>query len=100
MQPTAYHRSRSFSMFVYLAFAALMLLQPDLAMAQFEKATNGAQTFRDWLWLFIPIAALCIAGLFGLAYSMDLIRKDTLVQWGTGVVFSGAIAGGIIKLVY
>lgn len=100
MQPTACHRSHSISLFLYLALAALMLLHPDPAMASFEKGTNGLQGFKDWLWIIVPLAALCIAAVLGLFYSMDVIRKDTLIQWGTGVIFIGAIAGGVIKLFF
>lgn len=81
----------------YLAVAALLLLHPDRAFAQLEKGTNALQQFKDWLWLIIPICATMIGGLVGLAYSADMIRKDTAIQWGVGVVFAGAIAGGFIK---
>lgn len=81
----------------YLAVAALLLLHPGPAFAQLEKGTSALQQFKDWLWLIIPICATMIGGLVGLAYSADMIRKDTAIQWGVGVVFAGAIAGGFIK---
>ncbi|KOF52966.1 hypothetical protein AD428_16725 [Achromobacter sp. DMS1] len=36
----------------------------------------------------------------GLAYSAEVIRKDQLIQWAGGVVFAGALAGGLIKLIF
>ncbi|MDH0090886.1 TrbC/VirB2 family protein [Achromobacter mucicolens] len=81
----------------YLALAVLLFLHPEPAFAQLEKGTTALQKFKDWLWLIIPICATMIGGLIGLAYASDLVRKDTAIQWGVGVVFAGAIAGGFIK---
>lgn len=89
--------SQSVMVLGYLAVAALLLLHPDPAFAQLEKGTSALQNFKDWLWLIIPICATMIGGLIGLAYASDLVRKDTAIQWGVGVVFAGAIAGGFIK---
>lgn len=100
MQIAARPFSRSLSLAANLAVFALMLLHPDLAMAQLAKVTSAADTLKEWLWLLIPVIALIIAGVLGLLYSMEVIRKDTLIQWGGGVVFSGALAGGIIKLFF
>ena len=84
----------------YATLALLLLLQPELAMAQFEKATTTVQKIKDWLWLIIPVIGLVSAGIIGILYSFDVIRKETAYQWAVGIVFSGAIAGGIIKLVF
>lgn len=84
----------------YATLALLLLLQPELAMAQFEKATTTVQKIKDWLWLIIPVIGLISAGIIGILYSFDVIRKETAYQWAVGIVFSGAIAGGIIKLVF
>ncbi|WP_051439436.1 TrbC/VirB2 family protein [Bordetella petrii] len=92
--------SRPIALALYFVVGVFMLAQPELALANFEKATNAAQTFKDWLWLIIPIVALIIAAFLGLLYSAEIIRKDTLVQWGIGIVFIGAIAGGVIKLFF
>lgn len=100
MQIAARPSSRLFSLAANIALIALMLLHPDLAMAQLAKVTQAADTFRDWLWVLIPVAALIIAGVLGLLYSMEVIRKDTLIQWAGGVIFAGALAGGIIKLFF
>lgn len=81
----------------YLALAVLLLLHPEPAFAQLEKGTNALQKLKDWLWLIIPICATMIGGLIGLAYASDLVRKDTAIQWGVGVVFAGAVVGGFIK---
>ncbi|MDQ1758266.1 hypothetical protein DAI43_23275 [Achromobacter xylosoxidans] len=100
MQIAARPFSRPLSLAANLALFALMLLHPDLAMAQLAKVTSAAESFKEWLWVLIPVAALIIAGVLGLLYSMEVIRKDTLIQWGGGVVFAGALAGGIIKLFF
>ena len=84
----------------YATLAVLLLLQPELAMAQFEKATTTVQKIKDWLWLIIPVIGLVSAGIIGILYSFDVIRKETAYQWAVGIVFSGAIAGGIIKRVF
>ncbi|WP_094843487.1 TrbC/VirB2 family protein [Bordetella genomosp. 11] len=83
-----------------LAVAAL-LGAPSPAMAQgLEKATSDAQNINDWLWIIIPVICLSAGGIVGLLYSMDIIRKDTMYQWVGGVIFAGAVAGGIIKVVF
>lgn len=84
----------------YASLAVLLLLQPELAMAQFEKATKTAQAFKDWLWLIIPIVGLISAGIVGILYSFDVVRKETAYQWAVGMIFAGAISGAIIKLVF
>lgn len=91
---------RILSALAYATLAALLMLQPELAMAQLEKGTNTAQAFKDWLWIIIPIVGLISAGIIGILYSFDVIRKETAYQWAVGIVFAGAIAGGIIKLVF
>src|SRR5690606_8676553 len=79
MQCTARNIPRRLSFIANLMIATLLLVQPELAMAQFEKVTSGLDTFKAWLWLIIPVAALCIAGILGLLYSAEVIRKDTLI---------------------
>ncbi|MCD0501370.1 TrbC/VirB2 family protein [Achromobacter sp. MY14] len=91
---------RAVAALAYATLAVLLLLQPELAMAQFEKATTTVQKIKDWLWLIIPVIGLVSAGIIGILYSFDVIRKETAYQWAVGIVFSGAIAGGIIKLVF
>ncbi|PJI51610.1 hypothetical protein CTI14_56890 [Methylobacterium radiotolerans] len=68
------------------------MLQPELAMAQLEKATSATQALKDWLWLIIPVIGLISAGIIGILYSFDVIRKETAYQWAVGMVFAGAIA--------
>ncbi|WP_063588608.1 TrbC/VirB2 family protein [Achromobacter ruhlandii] len=91
---------RPLTLLAYFAMATFMLVLPEAAFAQFEKGTKGLQTFYDWLWLIIPICAAIVGVLIGVAYSADLIRKDTAMQWGVGVVFAGAVVGGFIKLFF
>ena len=93
-------KPRSHAALAYAALVALMLALPDVAFAQFQKGTTGLQAFYDWLWLIVPICGAIVGILIGVAYSADLIRKDTAMQWGVGVVFSGAVVGGFIKLFF
>lgn len=100
MQITLRHFPRPLHLLVYLSLITLLMLHPDPAMAQLAKVQSAAETFRDWLWVLLPVAALIIAGVLGLLYSAEVIRKDTLIQWGGGIIFAGALAGGIIKLFF
>lgn len=91
---------RMLTALAYATLALLLVLQPELAMAQLEKATSTAQALKDWLWLIIPVIGLISAGFVGILYSFDVVRKETAYQWAVGMVFAGAIAGGIIKLLF
>ncbi|HCN73320.1 MAG TPA: hypothetical protein DIS96_17065 [Pusillimonas sp.] len=90
--------------FLVLMLGALILILPDLAWAQtsggLARTTSTMEQLRDWLWLIIPVVCLIAGGLLGAAYSMDLIRKDTLYMWTGGVIFAGLVAGGVIELVF
>lgn len=86
-----------------IALGFLLLALPDLCFAQaggLTKTTSTMEKLRDWLWLIIPVVCLIAGGVLGAAYSMDLIRKDTLYTWVGGVIFAGLVAGGIIELVF
>lgn len=89
---------------VLLGLAALLLILPELSWAQtsggLTRTTSTMEKLRDWLWLIIPVVCLIAGGLLGAAYSMDLIRKDTLYMWTGGVIFAGLVAGGVIELVF
>lgn len=89
---------------VLLSLAALLLILPELSWAQtsggLTRTTSTLEKLRDWLWLIIPVVCLIAGGLLGAAYSMDLIRKDTLYMWTGGVIFAGLVAGGVIELVF
>ena len=91
---------RMLTTLAYASLAVLLMLQPELAMAQLEKATSTVQALKDWLWLIIPVIGLISAGIVGILYSFDVVRKETAYQWATGMAFAGAIAGGIIKLLF
>lgn len=96
--------SRVITFTVILLIIGLLMLLPELGWAQTSGGLTKSQTtlekLRDWLWLIIPVICLCIGGILGVAYSMDIIRKDTLYNWCIGVGFAGLIAGGIIELVF
>lgn len=100
MQIATRRLPRPLSLLACSSVSIFMLLHPDLALAQLAKVQSAAEKFHDWLWVLIPVAALIIAGALGLLYSAEVIRKDTLIQWGGGVIFAGALAGGIIKLFF
>ncbi|MBJ7263011.1 MAG: hypothetical protein JHC61_04415 [Burkholderiaceae bacterium] len=100
MQITTRHFSRPLFLFIYLLLGTVMVFHPDPAMAQLAKVQSAAEAFRDWLWVLLPVAALIIAGVLGLLYSAEVIRKETLIQLGGGIIFAGALAGGIIKLFF
>ncbi len=81
----------------------VLIAVPHLCLAAsggLDQSVSVFEQIRDWLWLIIPVVCLIIGGLLGAAYSADLIRKDTMYTWVVGVVFSGLVAGGIIKLVF
>jgi len=100
MQIAVRRLPRSLFLLTYFSLASIIFLHPDLAQAQLSKVQSAAEKFHDWLWVLIPVVALIIAGALGLLYSAEVIRKDTLIQWGGGVIFAGALAGGIIKLFF
>lgn len=86
------------SMFVVFILFAL----PVVAHAQggLAKATSTVQKIKDWIWIVIPVVCLIAGGICGLLYSLDVIRKETAYQWALGVVFAGAIAGGIVEIAF
>ncbi|TFL14076.1 hypothetical protein CSC67_07875 [Pusillimonas caeni] len=103
--PRAYrHHLKVLHICAVLLCACALLMTPAVGLAQslggLEQGTSVLERFREWLWLIIPI--LCtIAGLvMGAFYSADVIRKDTLIQWGGGVFFAGVLVGAIIKLFF
>lgn len=84
-----------------IAFLAVSLFAlPAPALAQLTKATSTVTKLKDWLWVILPVVCLIAGGIIGLLYSFDVIRKETAYQWVVGVVFAGAIAGGIIELAF
>lgn len=87
-----------------LGLTVFSLLAASPAYAQLggglTQSVSLFQQIKAWLWLIIPICALIIGGLIGLAYSADMIRKETCIQWVTGVIISGVVAGGIVSLVF
>ena len=93
---------------IYLSLAllgALVLnLVPLNAFAQslggLDKGTSNLELFREWLWLIIPIVCTIAGLIMGAFYSADVIRKDTLIQWGGGVFFAGVIVGAVIKIFF
>lgn len=112
MYVTATHHSNYFGLspatifkiLIFCALGALLLVLPELSWAQtsggLTRTTSTMEKLRDWLWLIIPVVCLIAGGLLGAAYSMDLIRKDTLYMWTGGVIFAGLVAGGVIELVF
>lgn len=104
LNPCTVSRAALIKLVWLVAMAVLLLALPELVNAQtaggLTKTTSTIEKLRDWLWLIIPVVCLIAGGLLGAAYSMDLIRKDTLYMWTGGVIFAGLVAGGIIELVF
>ncbi|BEG77412.1 MULTISPECIES: TrbC/VirB2 family protein [Achromobacter] len=92
--------SRATILLAALLATGLLIALPVPAFAQLTKATSAVTKLKDWLWVILPVICLIAGGICGLLYSFDVIRKETAYQWAAGVTFAGAIAGGIIELVF
>ena len=96
--------SRMLAVLAQIAVFATVFLLPELALAAdsggLEKATAAANTVQAWVWIVIPVVGLIAGGIVGLLYAFDVVRKETAYQWVMGIIFAGAIAGGIIKTVF
>lgn len=92
--------SRSLAMAAVAVLAFSQFALPAPALAQLAKATSTTTKVKDWLWIILPVVCLIAGGIIGMLYSFDVIRKETAYQWVVGVVFAGAIAGGIIELAF
>lgn len=92
--------SRAVTLLAVILAAGLLFTLPTPAFAQLAKATSAVTKLKDWLWVILPVICLIAGGICGLLYSFDVIRKETAYQWAAGVTFAGAIAGGIIELVF
>ena len=92
--------SRGLTLLGYLCIFAAFVALPTPSMAQLTKATSAVEKLKDWLWVLLPVICLIAGGICGLLYSFDVIRKETAYQWALGVTFAGAIASGIIELVF
>ncbi|KAG0740546.1 hypothetical protein G6F31_016857 [Rhizopus arrhizus] len=94
------HASRNLVLFVSVFALFALFALPTPALAQLAKATSAVTKLKEWLWVILPVICLIAGGICGLLYSFDVIRKETAYQWAAGVTFAGAIAGGIIELVF
>lgn len=98
------YRRYAFLFFVALVACALWLAPFGSALAQamggLDKGTNALQQFYDWLWLIVPIFCTIVGLIMGALYAGDLIRKETLWQYGGGVFFAGVIVGALIKIFF
>lgn len=92
--------SRNLALLATAVFAVAFFALPTPAFANLSKATGTIQKIKDWIWIIIPVICLILGGIIGVAYSADVIRKETAYNWIVGVVFAGAIAGGIVELVF
>lgn len=92
--------SRNLALFASVFVVVILFALPVLAHAEggLAKGTSTAQKIKDWVWIVLPIVCLMAGGICGLLYSLDVIRKETAYQWVLGVVFAGAIAGGIVEI--
>lgn len=56
------------------------------------KAKGALDSFLSELHVIVPVAATIVLICLGLAYSWRMIQKDTLVQWGVGIIIVGSAA--------
>lgn len=92
--------SRTTVLLAAVLAAGLFVALPVPAFAQLAKATSTTTKVKDWLWVILPVVCLIAGGIIGALYSFDIIRKETAYQWVLGVVFAGAIAGGIVEIAF
>lgn len=100
MRLTSRLSSRALTLLAAILATGLLVALPAPAFAQLAKATSITQKVKDWLWLVLPVVCLIAGGICGLLYSLDVIRKETAYQWILGVIFAGAIAGGIVEYAF
>ncbi len=78
------------------AVMILMACASGLVQAQttggLTKTRTALTTFRDQLYLIVPILAVIAGIVLGVMYASDMIRKDTMWNWGIGVVIVGSVA--------
>jgi hypothetical protein len=82
---------------------ALASLVPTLAFAQaagggLKKAETVLGTFRDQLYIILPIAAVIAGIIIAVLYAAEIMRKDDAVRWSIGVVLAGSIAEIVVLL--
>ena len=92
MHITTRHFSRPLFLLTYLLMATFMVLHPDPAMAQLAKVQSAAETFRDWLWVLLPVAALIIAGVLGSFLPSFDVSLLTLAQQMGAALIVGVVA--------
>lgn len=73
--------------------AVLMALASFNAHAAgLSKAKGALDGFLAELHIIVPVVATIVLICLALAYSWRMIQKDTLVQWGVGIVIAGSAA--------
>lgn len=83
-----------------LAFATFM---PTVTFAQqaaggLKKAETALGSFRDQLYIILPIAAVIVGVIIAVLYAAEIMRKDDAVRWAIGVVLAGSIAEIVVLL--
>ena len=81
--------------------ASTTLLMQNVVMAQaggLKKAETALSTFRDNLYVILPIAAVVIGVIIAVLYAAEIMRKDDAVRWGIGVILAGSIAEIVVLL--
>ena len=73
-----------------LVFAVAMVGSAGTAEAQgLSRARSVLQNFQGELMLLIPIVAVISLVVLGILWSTKVIRFQSLVQWGGGVLVVG-----------
>lgn len=70
----------------YLIFAHAMFYMNYASAAGLDKAKASLTTFKSSLMLVIPVLAIVALIIIGLLYSMEMIKKDTLVSYAKGLM--------------
>ncbi|MDY0272373.1 MAG: TrbC/VirB2 family protein [Advenella sp.] len=82
---------------------ALAAFVPTVTFAQaagggLKKAETALGTFRDQLYIILPIAAVIAGIIIAVLYAAEIMRKDDAVRWAIGVVLAGSIAEIVVLL--
>lgn len=79
--------------------AVLAILTTSVAHAQvggLTKARTSLETFRDNLYIILPIACVVVGLVIWVLYAAEIMRKDDAVRWGIGVLGAGSVAEMVV----
>ncbi|WP_336580075.1 conjugal transfer protein [Alcaligenes sp. CHO6] len=79
--------------------AVLAMLTTGVAHAQvggLTKARTSLETFRDNLYIILPIACVVVGLVIWVLYAAEVMRKDDAIRWGIGVLGAGSVAEMVV----